>query len=180
MTVPLLINEPPLQILPALVKATGILEAIVLQETHYQQNGRPWVPNLGAQLRQRCHFWSSQDIDGIILLLENTGLLLVKGGLPKSHSIDYDLLNRMAETPLKVAHPYSANSNKGFSFDIELLPINYVMNAENKGYCLDCELTLAIKDHDQQGQVICHFPKINNKNILKLCEGEHIICDIAW
>ena len=38
MTSQLLINEPPLQILPTLAKELGLNEAIVLQQIHYWLN----------------------------------------------------------------------------------------------------------------------------------------------
>ncbi|MCP6757123.1 replication protein RepO, partial [Klebsiella pneumoniae] len=54
----LLINEPPLQVLPSLAKAIGLNEALILQQIHYWLNpkhnqnlfkGRYWVYNTYEQ-----------------------------------------------------------------------------------------------------------------------------------
>ena len=66
MTYPLLIAEPPFQVLPALAEAVGFNEAAVLQVIHYWFNpegnvyfkdNRYWVENVFNRLYQRFFFW---------------------------------------------------------------------------------------------------------------------------
>jgi len=190
----LMINEPPLMVLPALVKTVGFLEAVVLQETHYHlrginklKYGRRWAPNLAHHLRRRCPYMEPQVLERIIRRLERTGILLVRGAC---HTIDYDFLSKVDNIPLKVVqhttehflYPFAGvNANRGFLFNIEVRPIThnlYSMRAENKGHLLACELKLQIARSRQQSQVSCHFPRINSKKILKICKGAHIVYNI--
>ena len=108
MSSPLLINEPPLQILPSLAKVVGLNEAIVLQQVHYWLNPhfntnffeeRHWVHNTLTQWQKQFVFWSRKTIKRTIASLEESGLLIsfVTRGFKKTkyYTLDYDLLRRI-------------------------------------------------------------------------------------
>lgn len=78
----LLINEPPLQVLPTLSKTIGLNEAIILQQVHYWLNpqlnknifeGKHWVHNTFDQWEQQFVFWSKKTIMRTIAILEDSG-----------------------------------------------------------------------------------------------------------
>jgi hypothetical protein len=68
----LLIEEPPLQVLPTLAQRIGLNEAIVLQQIHYWSRGKGdgWVYNSVAQWRGQFPFWSERTIRRILHKLE--------------------------------------------------------------------------------------------------------------
>ena len=105
----LLINEPPLQILPTLAKTIGLNEAIVLQQVHYWLNPqfnknffeeRYWVYNTFTQWHQQFQFWSKKTIKRTIANLEESGLLIsfVTIGFKRTkyYTLDYDLLKKVS------------------------------------------------------------------------------------
>jgi len=105
----LLINEPPLQLLPSLAKAIGLNEAIILQQLHYwsmnkrigkiDDNGRKWVRNSIDQWHEdNFPFWSADTIRRVLSKLEAANLI-TSGNLNNSaydrtlwYSINYDIL----------------------------------------------------------------------------------------
>ena len=65
----LLINEPPLQVLPSLAAAIGLNEAIFLQQLHYwlarstvEALGCRWVHNTASEWADQFPFWSEKTI----------------------------------------------------------------------------------------------------------------------
>ena len=80
----LLIQEPPLQVLPTLAQKIGLNEAIILQQIHYWLNpkhnknlfeNRLWVWNTYEQWQQQFPFWGERTIRRAILNLEECGIL---------------------------------------------------------------------------------------------------------
>ena len=79
----LLINEPPLQVLPTLAVEIGLNEAIVLQQIHYWlsnkkvgkwHEGQKWVRNTIQQWQQdNFPFWSEDTVRRILTKLEAKG-----------------------------------------------------------------------------------------------------------
>lgn len=105
----LLIDEPPLQVLPSLAEAIGINEAIVLQQVHYwiQKNGkehdeRLWTYNSYANWQKQFPFYSERTIQRIFKNLEEKNLVLVGNynklvmDKTKWYSINYDELDKLA------------------------------------------------------------------------------------
>jgi hypothetical protein len=101
----LLIDEPPLQVLPSLAVAIGLNEAIALQQIHYwlQQKrhlvaGRYWVYNSYKEWEDQFPFWSNATIRRILGNLEKQGLVearelnRAKFDRTKWYTIDYDKL----------------------------------------------------------------------------------------
>lgn len=82
----LLINEPPLQVLPSLAKAIGLNEAIVLQQIHYwlhhakvKHDDKMWIyKTVEHWQEQDFGFWSEDTIKRAIKSLRTQGLLLVE------------------------------------------------------------------------------------------------------
>jgi hypothetical protein len=81
----LLIDEPPLQVLPKLAQVIGLNEAIVLQQIHYWQNprfnknisnGHHWVYKTYDQWQDEFPFWSIRTIQRIIYNLESLKVII--------------------------------------------------------------------------------------------------------
>ncbi len=83
----LLINEPPLQVLPTLAQDIGLHEAIILQQIHYWveinqkaeknfKDGYFWTYNSYQAWQRQFPFWTLRTIKGIIAKLEDQGLLI--------------------------------------------------------------------------------------------------------
>jgi len=113
MTSQLLINEPPLQVLPTLAKTVGLNEAIVLQQVHYWLNPRlnkncfkekHWVHNTLPQWERQFVFWSKKTIKRTIANLESSGLLIsfVTRSFKKTkyYTLNYELLSRICPSNL--------------------------------------------------------------------------------
>jgi|GEM_PF-1287032 len=112
MTPQLLINEPPLQVLPTLAKTIGLNEAIVLQQIHYwlhpQVNknyfgNRYWVYNTYGQWQKQFPFFSERTLRRTVKNLEASKLLVsCKGGelnQTKFYTINYDFLTGICINP---------------------------------------------------------------------------------
>lgn len=110
MTSQLLINEPPLQVLPTLALKIGLNEAIILQQVHYWLNphinkkcieGRYWVYNSCESWQQQFKFWSKNTIKRAIASLQHQKLLIVgnfnhdKFNRSKWYSINYEQLQNI-------------------------------------------------------------------------------------
>lgn len=108
---PLLINEPPLQVLPSLAVAVGLHEAIFLQQVQYWLrtskhvfNGRTWIYNKLSEWHSQMPFLHERTIQRAIATLRDMGVLLVTNEFNSSksdrtswYSIDYDALNLLLE-----------------------------------------------------------------------------------
>ncbi|HET8626502.1 MAG TPA: hypothetical protein VFL91_03740, partial [Thermomicrobiales bacterium] len=78
----LLVNEPPLQVLPTLAQAVGLSEAIVLQQLHYwlqrarhERDGRPWVRFTYEEWQAQLPWWSLRTLKTLLPDLEARGLI---------------------------------------------------------------------------------------------------------
>ena len=104
----LLLDEPPIVVLPSLAKLVGLNESIILQQLHYwlqrsshARDGRLWIYNTYAAWREQLPFWSEITIKRTVLKLEKQGLILSenfnKAPMDKTkwYSIDYDALDLM-------------------------------------------------------------------------------------
>lgn len=110
----LLINEPPLMILPSLAVTIGLNEAVILQQIHYWlitpkigliHDDRKWIFNTYEEWQEtNFPFWSVSTIKRAILDLECSGLLETaylsedKGDRTKYYTINYDRLAMVQET----------------------------------------------------------------------------------
>lgn len=112
MTSRLLINEPPLQVLPSLAVRIGLNKAILLQQIHYWlvhtanvRDGRKWVYNSVADWQKQLPFWSERTIRYEFAALEKEGLILTgnfnQAGFDRTkwYTIDYDALNALLDSP---------------------------------------------------------------------------------
>lgn len=104
----LLIQEPPLQVLPSLAKAIGLNEAIILQQIQYWMNsknagkmhdGQKWIYNSVANWQKdNFPFWSVQTIKRALTSLKKQELVLTanlnKASYDRTlwYTINYDQL----------------------------------------------------------------------------------------
>lgn len=79
----LLINEPPLQVLPSLAKKIGLNEAIFLQQLHFrllisknERDGHKWMYNSYSDWHKEFPFWSEKTIKRVIRRLEDEGYII--------------------------------------------------------------------------------------------------------
>ena len=141
MTSNLLINEPPLQVLPTLARTIGLNEAIILQQVHYWLNpqlnknfreGKHWVHNTFTQWERQFAFWSRKTIQRTITSLEDTGLLIsfVTRGFKKTkyYTVDYGLLNRLCPPDLNTRHLTDPQGQDDKTSNVPEL-------AEKQGFC---------------------------------------------
>jgi hypothetical protein len=113
----LLINEPPLQVLPTLATKIGLGKAIILQQVHYwcenpkigvSCDEKKWIRNTAEDWQKdNFPFWSLKTVKRTIAALEEDGILLSRSDLNKSgydrtkwYSINYEALeNGTASKP---------------------------------------------------------------------------------
>ena len=124
MSSPLLINEPPLQVLPSLAKAIGLQEAIVLQQFNYWlgastnvHDGRRWIYNTYEDWVKQFPFWSAEAIRKIVKSLRDKGVILTRKQSESSwnktnfYAIDYEQLDRLT-VPVLHAAEFTASTGK--------------------------------------------------------------------
>lgn len=126
----LLINEPPLQVLPTLAKRIGLNEALFIQQLHYwlgnpkmgrEFEGRRWIRNTVAEWhKDNFPFWSERTIMRLIASLEDSGFLLARNDLnvhkydrTKWYTINYDSLNEVALTEIDASIVTSCQDGTG-------------------------------------------------------------------
>ena len=103
----LLINEPPLQVLPSLAKEVGLNESIMLQQMHYwllksthEFNQEHWFYKTLEEWQLEFPFWSTMTIRRILGNLEKKELVKVgnfnkkKFDKTKWYTINYERVNR--------------------------------------------------------------------------------------
>jgi hypothetical protein len=125
---PLLINEPPLQVLPTLALRVGLNEAIVLQQIHYWLNprfnknamdGRLWIHNTYGQWQKQFPFWSIKTIQRVLSHLEELGLLMTFIGKDfqkaKSYTLNYEGLNNSQPAETGIRGSYDQDQRGGFT-----------------------------------------------------------------
>lgn len=135
----LLIDDQPLQVLPALAEAIGLNEALVLQQihwllerSHHQLEGRVWVYNTYDQWQENhFRFYSLKTVKRIILKLEELGLLIstdkfnkMKVDKTKWYSIDYQALDALEITSAKTSRPLGQNDPSSGSKWVDVLAQN--------------------------------------------------------
>lgn len=104
----LLIEEPPLQVLPQLAKVIGLNEAIILQQIHYWlgrsenvRDGRKFVYKTTEDWIEEFPFWSGATVKRTIANLKGRGLIIVtkesEGSWLRTnwYSVDYIALSRI-------------------------------------------------------------------------------------
>lgn len=109
----LLIDEPPLQVLPSLAIAIGLNEAIFLQQLHYWlriskhvYDERIWIYNTHEGWHEQFPFWSVPTIRRVITNLRNLELIITTAAYNKLgfdntlwYTIDYDALSAVSGRP---------------------------------------------------------------------------------
>lgn len=166
----LLINEPPLQVLPSLAVKVGLNEAIILQQLHYRllistniYDGHKWVFNTYQKWHKEFPFLSERTIQRVFLDLEADGYIVstdkynkFRADKTKWYRIDYSKLGY--EATRQVGTSDTTNWHEG--------------NA--KKACLDDE-NLAELDHDKSALAITKDIKSNKNNNVELSHNVEII-----
>ena len=112
----LLINEPPMVVLPSLAVAVGLHGAIILQQIHYwasgpsghERNGRRWTYNSVHQWHQQIPFLSAHQLRDALEKLEASKCLIVgefnqdRRDRTKWYSVDYDELDKCICPPAQM------------------------------------------------------------------------------
>lgn len=135
----LLIQEPPLQVLPTLAQKIGLNEAIILQQIHYWLNpkhnknlfkNRLWVWNTYEQWQQQFPFWGEKTIRRAISNLEESGILdsFVTRDFRKIkyYTINYSRLEELEKAPV------AANKDEGQAR--EILGVTPHQNGSTTGF----------------------------------------------
>jgi len=104
----LLIEEPPLQVLPKLAAVIGLNEAIVLQQIHYWlgrssnvRDDRKWVYKTAQEWVDEFPFWSEATVKRAVASLKERGLIVVGKESRTSwnrtnwYSVNYEALSRI-------------------------------------------------------------------------------------
>lgn len=108
----MLINEPPLMVLPRLAAAIGLNESIVMQQLHYwienqsnagiDHDGQKWIYNTYEEWQiKNFPFWSVRTIQRIFIRLEEMRLIKTKQlnsgnyDRTKYYTIDYDEVDKL-------------------------------------------------------------------------------------
>lgn len=123
----LLINEPPLQVLPSLAKAIGLNEAIVLQQLHWWlenpnvgeiRSGVKWIFNTYEEWHDNFPFWSVSTIQRIFSNLENLHIIVAaqldssRYDRRKFYRIDYRQLETLEDVNLTRSSTHKMTSSK--------------------------------------------------------------------
>jgi len=129
MTSQLLINEPPLQVLPTLAKELGLNEAIVLQQIHYWLNlqfsrclfnDQYWVRYTSKQWERQFSFWDKKTLRRTLKNLENLEVVIVEAHGPKKaryYTIDYGTLGQVTSSGSQSAPFLTATTYEHANFD---------------------------------------------------------------
>jgi hypothetical protein len=129
----LLIDEPPLQVLPTLAELVGLNEAIFLQQLHYwllrsehHRDGRFWVYNTYEEWHQQLKFWSLATIRRIVGNLEQKNLVISttqynrqKVDRTKWYTLDYQAIDRLLDSADHVLNLSSPSDQ-----DEQMQPLN--------------------------------------------------------
>jgi hypothetical protein len=132
MTSKLLINEPPLTVLPSLAVAVGLNESIFVQQLHYwiageksgrEVDGRRWIYNSASAWQKQFPFWSEVTIKRIITSLRDKKLIESRSDLNAMavdrtnwYTINYETLRSFESINL------IQSSDQGDDGEINLIP----------------------------------------------------------
>jgi hypothetical protein len=119
----LLVDEPPLLVLPTLAQRLGLQGAIVVQQLHFwvqqptahAREGRRWVYNSYQGWQRQFSFWTVPTVKRIFLHLERQGVILSaqfrKGSWDrrKWYTLDY---GRLAELVPEIVHDRQDSSRR--------------------------------------------------------------------
>lgn len=166
----LLINEPPLQVLPSLAVKVGLNEAIILQQLHYRllistniYDGHKWVFNTYRKWHEEFPFLSERTIQRVFLDLESGGYIVstdkynkFRADKTKWYRIDYSKLGY--EIPRQVGTRDTTNWHEG-----------------NAKKALPDNANMAERDHDKSALPITKDIKSNKNNNVELSLNIDII-----
>lgn len=124
----LIIQEPPLQVLPSLAVVIGLNEALIIQQLHYwlenpkvgvTRDGFKWIFNTYDEWKENFPFWSTATIQRIFINLEKMGLVIAEQldaksrDMRKFYRIDYEALCAMQDSNLLSSNTPTCYDVKG-------------------------------------------------------------------
>ena len=166
----LLINEPPLQVLPSLAAAIGLNEALLLQQVHYwlrhakvEHDGKMWIYKTYEEWqKQDFSFWSVRTVKRTVINLIDRNLLMVE----KLSSNSFNRVNH-----------YTINYTELLKLDVAQAPIPVNTDSDKlaQSRMTVCHKhsdtlsqsdsdTLAQSDSDTLAQCLRDKEETNNKN----------------
>ena len=182
----LLINEPPLQVLPSLAVLIGLNEAIILQQIHYwidpriNKNlfdGRLWVHNKYEDWQHQFPFWSEITIRRTMKELEKQQLIscrMAKSRFDrvKFYTVNYDVLSNLTS---KCVAPSPTDQNDQMDrSNRSVVPINMTTTSDQNDQAIykDTETTLkktlptslTLEEPRKQREMISIWNKIVSPN----------------
>lgn len=141
----LLLDEPPLIILPSLAVAVGLNEAIIVQQIHYWQAKKraiiqapksDRIYNTIKDWQKQFPFFSTSLIRRALNNLEKDGIIISgnynrnQADKTKSYSIDYDRLNEILESRLNNLENQTEEEEKDTGADVPHNEESYVESTE--------------------------------------------------
>jgi hypothetical protein len=167
----LLLDEPPLVILPKFASLVGLNEAVILQQVHYwiqingkEHDGRLWTYNSIEEWRKQFPFWSTNTITRMFKKLrkktKDRGPLLLTANynkLPMDKTLWYSIDYEELEGYIKQKSPFNQNGlmvhpkwvNHSLKMGEPIPETNTEINTEN-GERRDVEFEIdAIQDDDE-------------------------------
>lgn len=191
----LLINEPPLQVVPSLAVLVGLNAAIVLQQLHYWLNnkstgieidGHKWVYNTYKEWHENFPFWSEKTIQRTFQRLEEEGIIISRQYNRKNwdgtkyYRIDYDKFDALTCTeslPQDGQFDNAEEDNLTSSILTETTTENTTeSSAEHKTDNIR-KTSTPISDPDEIGRVIEKITGLpyNSYQTIKACEEIKLI-----
>lgn len=183
MSSPLLIDEPPLQVLPSLAVAVGLNEALILQQVHYWiqakrkaperyqesfKQGEWWVYNSVPEWNAQFPFWGDNTIRRALSSLRELGLLIAGQLAPDPrdktlwYRIDYDKLDKTTA----LHHAPKGTAKKKFDSNIaEIESETKWADASTQNGQMDKNGQMASSGSTQNGQV--HQSKMGRSHLPK-------------
>lgn len=188
-TYKLLIQEPPLQVLPTLATAIGLNEAIVLQQLHYwvskesakSVEGKSWIYNTHEDWKKQFPFWSDKTIRRTLksllekTLIESKNLNTNKFIQTKWYGINYDTLealeSALENTPKAPVDKTQTNSGTNASGQNDQL-------GKTRGFTVESGGSDRSGQNDQLDTVKVtnsHLVKMTTSDLVKMtnCNKEH-------
>lgn len=186
----LLIDEPPLQVLPSLAVAVGLNEGIILQQIHYWiqhkradpekygasfQGGVPWVYNSIPDWQKQFPFWSDRTIQRALESLRQQGLLIVAQLAADTrdrtnwYRIDYEALARITP-PIEKPAGAAAKKADHLQKDVSSSRTSNRHDAPRQNDVMALRQSVA-KQRDVSARSLTETPSENSQRNLQKSEG---------
>lgn len=169
----LIIDEPPLQVLPSLAVAIGLNEAIFLQQLHWrirkygkERDGQTWVYNTFPQWQEEFPFWSESTLKRIVDKLREQDIIITTDQYNKMkmdrtlwYAIDYSELAKCQVDTTRVSSCYSREGQLDTSNNQRLSKENKNKDQEDPSSKMSSELQQVCKQLEETGVILSVYIK---------------------